>query len=95
MPSGAKYSEMSKIHVHLQSAFFSKFCRNTCFSPDHLWRATFSNTDSTGPVYSDPVQYSNESVENTIGCCGIRHRHQSQEFHRDRQSLINATTKYG
>jgi len=30
-----------------------------------------SNTISTGPVYSDPVQHSNERVENIIGCCGI------------------------
>ena len=75
--------------------FFSKFCRKPCFFPDHGWRAICGNTDSTGPVYSDPVQYSKERVENIIGCCGIHHRHQSQELLSDRKSLINATNKYG
>jgi len=52
----------------------------TCFFPDHWWRAICSNTDSTGPVYSDPIQHSNERAENTIGCCGTDHRHQPQEL---------------
>jgi len=75
--------------------FLSNFCRNTCFFRDHWWRTIRSNTHSTEPVYSHPVQYSNERVENIIGCYGIDHRHQSQELLSDRQSLINATNKYG
>jgi len=46
--------------------FLSNFCRNTCFFRDHWWRTICSNTYSTGPVYSHPVQYSNERVENII-----------------------------
>jgi len=75
--------------------FLSNFCRNTCFFRDHWWRAICSNTYSTGPVYSHPVQYSNERVENIISCYGIDHRHQSQELLSDKQSLINATNEYG
>ena len=66
--------------------FLSNFCRNTCFFRDHWWRAICSNTFSTGTVYSHPVQYSNERVENIIGCCGIDHRHQSQELLSDKVS---------
>ena len=92
MPPGAKYSEMSTIHVlHLQHVLFAKFYCNTCFFPDYWWRSVCGNTDSTGPVYSYPVQHSNERVENIIGCCGIYHRHQPQELLSDGQSLINAT----
>ena len=61
--------------------FLCNFCRNTCFFRDHWWRAICSNTYSTGPVYSHLVQYSNERVENIIGCYGIDYyRHQSQEL---------------
>ena len=45
---------------------------------------------STPTLFSTPTR-----VENNIGCCGIRHKHQPQEFHSDRQSLINATNEYG
>ena len=105
MPPGAKYSEMSTIYVLLYTIhvhvllynlyFFFKFCCNPCFFPDHWWRAICGNTNSTGPVYSDPVQYSKERVENIIGFCGIHHRHQLQELLSDRKSLIKATNKYG
>ena len=95
MPPGAKYSEMSKIHaLHLQPVLSINFVATPAFYPIIDGALSVAILTSREQFYSDPVQLSNERVENIIGCYGIHHRHQPQELISDRRSLINTTNKY-
>jgi len=82
MPPGAKYSEMSTIHVlHLQPVIFSKFCRNTCFFPiidSALFIAILTAPDQSTPtLFSTPRRELKISLAVVVSIIGTNPRNSS------------------